>query len=1348
MNRVAEAHADWLSLLDSRGQFLTLPVLREAFPGGLDRAPASTRDAVRDRIANLDDDPATRTTWLEFLLRDVLNWGPRLRSGPAVPADLSHVVAEHHTTLRADYALVTPASDGSPERARALVVRFPLGTDLTTRIAGDTWAATPIERVALLCRATGVPIGIATDTNQLTLVWAPIGSASGHGTWPTALLGEEHALLDSLVSLLGAKRFFAVAADAQLDSLLTRAAAAEHDVTTQLGQQVRQAVELLVGALSRANNDHGGRLLAGVDPHAVYSAAVTVMMRLVFLLYAEERRLLPLADPLYADNYAASTLREELQGDADRDGDEPLELRTAAWHRLLATFRAVHAGITHDQLRLPAYGGTLFDPDRYPFLEGRTDAESWQQVASAPLPVDDATVLAVLNALQVLRIRDGGVTESRRLSFRTLDVEQIGHVYEGLLDHDALRVTETAVGLVGKAGLEPEVPLAAIEERAAAGRPALLAWLRERTGKSDSWLTTALDTAPDVDLLRLLRTACENDAATVERVTPYVRVLRPDLRDLPMVFRPGSVYVTETSSRRDSGTEYTTKDLADEVVTHALAPLVYLPGPADGADPANWKLRPSVEILRLRVCDPAVGSGAILVAACRYLAERVLEAWVTEGGGSPLSGDGGDGPSDLLIDARRLVADRCLFGVDRDPMAVEMAKLSLWLTTMARDRPFSFLDHALRAGDSLLGVTDIRQVELFHADPARASGQLPFAGEVQLGIKAALNKRQQLESIRVLTLRDAESKARLNTEADQALASVHVVADLIVGAAMVSARANVTALDDRLAAVAARVADALDPEGDEENRSHKIQALQALADSWLNADRPPEAPVRRPLHWPVVFPEVFAEGGFSAFVGNPPYMGNKYWRERIGPEVQSYWERQSGKKLGKPDLVVLFLWRMHDLLRPGGCFGSLATQSLTEVQAKSLFVALVLSDSQLYRAVASRKWPGSANVTVAIVWATRGEWQGPRILDGVSVPGIGADLRPTDSSDASDGTPHVLGDRMYAFQGVDNSKGLAFVIDETSELGLSDPDQRYIRPYVSGEDLTADPRALPRRVIDLSTLRGMEDLASLPVALRDYVANVVRPTRTDRELRPYKGLIDRWWTFWNPREEGYSVARRNEDVVVVPAVSKHLLALRMPSNLVYTNMVIVVALGRPDVQDLLLSSPFDVWAERHGGTMEKRRRMKVASVFYTFPLPEARSDGSLSAGWQAETLGLVASMGGGITDVLNAKNDITCSDSGVTRLRDLQRAIDEVVLASYGWGDIAPTYDFFDTFFGVRFTMDPRSLNEVHRRLLALNHARHTAETEVRGRHRRSASRTGKSKTAAPASGTLELFPTSDEDTQ
>ena len=166
---------------------------------------------------------------------------------------------------------------------------------------------------------------------------------------------------------------------------------------------------------------------------------------------------MPIDDPRYAETLAASTLRAQLQEHADREGEDPLERSTAAWHRILALFRAVHGGIEHDALRLPAYGGGLFDPDRYPFLEGRQPGSRWHEQAAHPLPVDDRTMLHLLDALQTLE--QGGARVL--LSYQALDVEQIGHVYEGLLDHTAVRTTDASLALGGK--LEPELGLGELE---------------------------------------------------------------------------------------------------------------------------------------------------------------------------------------------------------------------------------------------------------------------------------------------------------------------------------------------------------------------------------------------------------------------------------------------------------------------------------------------------------------------------------------------------------------------------------------------------------------------------------------------------------------------------------------------------------------------------------------------------------------------------------------------------------------------------------------------------------------------------------------------------------------------
>src|SRR4051795_8100649 len=153
------------------------------------------------------------------------------------------------------------------------------------------------------------------------------------------------------------------------------------------------------------------------------------------------------------------------------------------------------------------------------------------------------------------------------------------------------------------------------------------------TGRSAKAIEKALATEPDEEATARLRAACENDDAVLARVRPYHGLLRIDLRADPLVFPAGSLYITQALDRRTSGTYYTPRFLAEEVVRHALDPVAYRPGPAEEPDPDKWVLRPASELLDLKVADIAMGSGAFLVGACRYLAARLLEAWEALGAG-------------------------------------------------------------------------------------------------------------------------------------------------------------------------------------------------------------------------------------------------------------------------------------------------------------------------------------------------------------------------------------------------------------------------------------------------------------------------------------------------------------------------------------------------------------------------------------------------------------------------------------------------------------------------------------------------------------------------------------------
>ena len=800
---IARHHAEWLSLVPVSGPFLSLPVLMEAFNAGLEPHDPDHSRLLRQEYGNWLEamekrrgDPAPHQQWIRFVLSGTLGLDDQtLVEGQAIPQTLQVEVPEHHELLRPSLVVIDPGT----KTPRMLVQTYPRSQELTSYVANSPWKASPDTRMTELLHATGVRLGLVTNGEHWMLVDAPKGETTGYASWYANLWLDEPITLRAFRSLLGSDRFFNVEDDKTLEALLKKSASNQQEVTEQLGYQVRRAVEVLIHSLDRADQDFGRELLAGVKEGVLYESALTVMMRLVFLFCAEERELIPSKPfPVYEQNYSVSTISKQLRELADQHGEELLERRFDAWPRLLAAFRAVFGGLEHDDAHIPAYGGSLFNPDRFPFLEGRKAGTTWRDDEANPLPVNNRTVLHLLEALQLLQIRvpGGGPAEARRVSFRALDIEQIGHVYEGLLDHTARRAGEPFLGLAGTRDKEPEITLAELERLAAKGEADLVKFLKEETGRSESALKKAIKAEIDDGLARLFRTACQGDEALWGRVRPFAGLVRLDNFGYPVVIPKGSVFVTAGTDRRSSGTHYTPRELTEPIVKYTLEPLVYV-GPAEGKPKDQWTLKSARELLDLKICDMACGSGAFLVQAARYMAERLLEAWDAAKQANPSTPgitpegepSGGlvteelipDEPAERATYAMRIIAQRCLYGVDKNPLAAEMAKLSLWLLTVAKDKPFEFLDHAIRCGDSLVGLHSLDQLRHFSLKPD-ADDAVLFRGPLDSAVDEAIDLRLRLEGMPANSIEDVERQEALLREADEKIARLRCAADLLVAA--------------------------------------------------------------------------------------------------------------------------------------------------------------------------------------------------------------------------------------------------------------------------------------------------------------------------------------------------------------------------------------------------------------------------------------------------------------------------------------------------------------------------------------------------------------------------------------
>ncbi|MGH3887569.1 MAG: SAM-dependent DNA methyltransferase, partial [Pseudonocardiaceae bacterium] len=303
----------------------------------------------------------------------------------------------------------------------------------------DGWAASPIDRMEELLRAGKIPVGVVTDGRWCAIVSAREQTMVASGIVDAQTWIEEPQTRNAFIALLQRRRLLGGKPEDRLTELFGDSVAAAEEITEALGTQVRRAVELLVQALSEA------ALGTAPDPLPakradVYEAAVTVLMRVVFLLFAEERGLLP-QSRLFAMGYGISDELDALDARAREEGTEALDATHLTWHRLLATSQALYRGASFEDLRLPSYGGSLFDPARFGFLTARGPR------ATLAITVSDRVMLEVLRAVQIAQLKG---QPARRISFRDIDVEQIGYIYEGLLGYTCAKVDEVTVGLIGK----------------------------------------------------------------------------------------------------------------------------------------------------------------------------------------------------------------------------------------------------------------------------------------------------------------------------------------------------------------------------------------------------------------------------------------------------------------------------------------------------------------------------------------------------------------------------------------------------------------------------------------------------------------------------------------------------------------------------------------------------------------------------------------------------------------------------------------------------------------------------------------------------------------------------------
>jgi hypothetical protein len=1057
--------------------------------------------------------------------------------------------------------------------------------------------------------------------------------------------------------LLCEERLFSLGEKQRLPAILADSRKYQNVVSTQLAEQVLAALYELVRGFQAANDQAKGELLREVlaeNPNHVYQGLLTVLMRLVFVLYAEDRGLLS-SDSVFANFYSLTGLFDRLRADDGRHTDT-MNQRYGAWAQLLTLFRLIYEGGSHGELKIPPRHGYLFDPDRYNFLEGREWKTARRHLSGdVQVPgISDGIVFQVLNNLLIL--------DGERLSYRTLDVEQIGSVYETMMGFELEVAQGRSIALKPKKshGAPTTINLDALLATKGAERAK---WLKENADQDV--------TGQALDSLKKAATIEELLSALDKKIAKLVT---------PNIVSNGAMVLQPSDERRRSGSHYTPRSLTEPIVRTTLKPIL-----------EQLDAQPTPEqILALKVCDPAMGSGAFLVEACRQLGDELVKAWHFHKSPPKLPPD-----EDELLHARRLIAQHSLYGVDKNPMAVDLSKLSLWLATLAKDHPFTFLDHSLRAGDSLVGLSR-EQIAAFHWAPSSnpAKDATLFGDPIAAKMKTVTEYRQ-----RILSSRDDKPYEQLRQEldvADEALSLARLTGDSVIAAYFSAAKDKDR--EKRLNDLAQQLLKYIGPQRRIEDRKPLTEAVALLHGGKHSV---------LPFHWQIEFPEVFTVdakgkpmGGFDFIVGNPPFAGKNTLINGNREGYLDWLKTLHEESHGNSDLVAHFFRRAFNLLRPRGCFGLIATNTIGQGDTRSTGLRWICTNGgTIYAARKRLKWPGQAAVVVSVVNVCRGAMSAPFVLDDRVVPIITAYLfhagwhddpqKLQENEGKSFIGSYVLG-MGFTFDDTD-AKGVASPISLMHTMIAKDPrNAERIFPYIGGEEILNSPIHSHNRFVinfeemDESQARRWPDLMKI-------IEDKVKPERmmlTDNSSsRPRK---EKWW-LWGRYTPGLFTVLTNMDrVLMLSRVGQQGAMAFQKTSVIPSEGVVVFALPCFSGVCMLQSRSHELWARFFASSMKDDMRYTPSDCFETFPFPaggvaHAAGDAPRNNKQELATLetagreyyefraALMIRNNEGLTKTYNRFHDPHENLSDILKLRELHAAMDRVVLEAYGWHDLAQT---------------------------------------------------------------------------
>lgn len=746
-----------------------------------------------------------------------------------------------------------------------------------------------------------------------------------------------------------------------------------------------------------------------------------------------------------------------------------------------------------------------------------------------------------------------------------------------------------------------------------------------------------------------------------------------------------SLQLTSQKLQRQTGTFYTPRNEAQVLVKETLLPLVY---------DEEGQLKSARRLLELKICDFAAGSGALLVEAARQLADYLVESWREQQKQLGNSGfaclpygetmtELSDQPipfqhlNNLQNCARRLVVERCIYGVDINPTAIEIAKMSLWLLTAAKNKALSFVDHAVVVGDSLLGLIS---KQLFRADIPLIKNRIPlFQQNLADRLFDARTIREELQQILVLDNDQIVLKQKLLQQSCAALEPIQNSANTIIETWV----HNPSELEDQIAKLLST------PMTEQSSDSSIPCSLSKSLES-------------TPIHWPLRFPEVFKTGesdhGFDAVIANPPFCGTRRLNKFVGKNYHHYLKTAlASKPLGGLDLCLFFLYRAAQIVKPRGVVGFLTTSSLVEGRNRTLGLKPFLNSGwRIIHAVTQFNWPGAAHLDVCLIHLSRQHFKIKPRLDGFPVRSISSRL---------DGLPEMEPKNLksllpvHAFQG--SSPGTQdFVVESHVALDWlkQNPKNNHVlKPYLRGQTLQQSAEIYPSDwIIDFRDKPKREALNYCVIF--QHLQSKISKNRKQPS----------WWRHTNYRPKLYKELQYFNSTIVKARISPWHVFEIVPADWCFADGLIVIP--SDDYLDLAIyqSSVHELWTRHFSSKLQRSCRYTIQDAFETFPRPEATLETEDSLRFLIKKLLnqrrlAQASKNCSLSHIYRQINQQIQLDPVIEVIRVIHDQIDELVLKAYQWDDIKFNYQYKTDAGNPIRTLEKTQQIEILSRLLQRN---------------------------------------------